>query len=165
MPTLDSFRTFVFRSASTVDPWKRSVSALHMPERFSQDARLVSFLAHEHAFRRRHDCVGSDHLLLALLDNKRAVALLQSTGANADVVRLPLALRMAPELESTKRDAVLPKSSGLHKAWGDAHVIADRQGARLIEPEHLLLALVVPDRAGRLSNTARNLIASGFGRA
>ena len=163
MPTLDSFRTFIFRSAS-VDPWKRSISALHMPERFGRDARMVSFLAHERAFRLRHDCVGIDHLLLALLENDRALALLQNSGANADVVRLPLALRMVPGLERTKRDAVLPKSSVLHKAWGDAHVIADRQGARLIEPEHLLLALVVPDKAGRLSNTARKLIASGFGR-
>ena len=164
MPTLESFRTFVFRSASTVNPWKGSVSALDMPERFGREARMVSFLAHEHAFRLRRNCVDGDHLLLALLENDRALALLQNSGANADVVRLPLALRMVPELERTKRDAVLPKSSVLHKAWGDAHVIADRQGARLIEPEHLLLALVVPDKAGRLSNTARNLLASGFGR-
>src|SRR5262245_8519901 len=123
MPTLDSFRTFVFRSASTVDSWKRSVSALHMPERFSQDARMVSFLAHEHAFRLRHNCVNTDHLALALLDDPRTLALLQNAGANVDGVRGAIALRMASEPESTKRDAVLPKTSMLHKAWGDAHVI------------------------------------------
>jgi len=134
-----------------------------MPERFSQDARVVSFLAHEHAFRLRHNCVGTTHLVLALLENQRALALLQNAGANVDVVRHAIAQEMASEPESTKRDAVLPKSSGLHKAWGDAQVIAERQGARLIEPEHLLLALVVPTKQGRLSITARALIASGFG--
>jgi ATP-dependent Clp protease ATP-binding subunit ClpC len=134
-----------------------------MPERFSQDARMVSFEAHEHAFRLRHNCVGTDHLVLALLDDQRALALLQNAGVNVDVVRQAIALRMASEPESMKHDAVLPKSSGLHKAWGDAHVIAERRGARLIEPEHLLLALVVPNK-GFQSTTARDLIASGFKR-
>src|SRR5262245_43266501 len=108
MPTLDSLRTFVFRSASAVSSWKRSVSVLHMPERFSQDARMVSFLAHEHAFRLRHSCVSTDHLALALLDERRALALLQNTGANVDGVRRAIALRLASEPESTERDAVLP---------------------------------------------------------
>jgi len=136
-----------------------------MPERFSQDARMVSFVAHEHAFRLRHNCVGTDHLVLALLDDRRALALLQNTGVNVDVVRRAIALRMASEPESMKHDAVLPKSSGLHKAWGDAHVIAQRGGAEFIEPEHLLLALVDPTNTGFLSTAARDLIASGFGRA
>jgi ATP-dependent Clp protease ATP-binding subunit ClpA len=163
MPTLDSFRTFVRRSASTVPSWKRSVSALDMPEPFSQGARMVTFLAHEHAFRLHADCVGSDHLLLALLDDHRALALLQETGANVGAVRRAIAPRLVPEPESSAYQAVLPRSSGIHKAWGDAHAIAERRGARLIEPEHLLLALVVPTKDGRLSETARNLIASGFG--
>jgi len=135
-----------------------------MPEGFSQDARMVSFVAHEHAFRLRHNCVGTDHLALALLDDQRALALLQNAGVNVDAVRRIIGQRMASEAESTRRDAVLPKSSGLHKAWGDAHVIAERRGARLIEPEHLLLALVVPTNKGFLSTTATDLIASGFGR-
>jgi ATP-dependent Clp protease ATP-binding subunit ClpA len=134
-----------------------------MPERFSQDARMVSFLAHEHAFRLRHNCVNTDHLALALLDDPRTLALLQNAGANVDGVRGAIALRMASEPESTKRDAVLPKTSMLHKAWGDAHVIAERRGAWLIEPEHLLLALVVPTKDGRFSNTGGDLVASGFG--
>jgi ATP-dependent Clp protease ATP-binding subunit ClpA len=163
MPTLDSFRTFVFRSASTVPSWKRSVSALHMPEPFSQGARMVSFLAHEHAFRLHANCVGSDHLLLALLDDRRCLALMQETGANVGAVRRAIAPRLVPEPESADQKPVLPKTSGLHKAWEDAHGIAERRGARLIEPEHLLLALVVPTKDGRLSKTAGDLIASGFG--
>jgi len=134
-----------------------------MPERFSQDARMVSFLAHEHAFRLGHNCVSTDHLALALLDERRALALLQNTGANVDGVRRAIALRMASEPESTERDTELPRSSMLHKAWGDAHVIADRRGAWLIEPEHLLLALLVPTKDGRLFKTGRDLLASGFG--
>jgi ATP-dependent Clp protease ATP-binding subunit ClpA len=159
MPTLESFRTFVGRGA--VPPWKQSVSALDMPERFSQEARMVSFLAHETAFRLRKNCVDTDHLLLVLLDDHRVLALLQSAGANVEDLRGAIALRMTPEPERTTHDAVLPKSSSLHKAWGDAHVIADRRGARSIGPEHLLLALVVADK-GMLSKTARDLIASGF---
>ena len=165
MPTLESFRTFVFRSASTAPSWKRSVSALQMPEPFSQGARMVSFLAHEHAFRLHASCVGADHLLLALLDDPRTLALLQDAGADVGAVRRAIAPRLVPEPESTDYKAVLPKSSGLHKAWEDAHAIGERRGARLIEPEHLLLALVVPTKDGRLTQTARDLIASGFGHA
>jgi ATP-dependent Clp protease ATP-binding subunit ClpA len=161
MPTLNSLRAFVFRSASPVPPWKRSVSALHMPERFSQDARMVSFVAHEHAFRLRSNCVETGHLLLALLDDRRALAFLQNSGADVDALRKAVALRMVPEPESKTRDTVLPKSSGLHKAWGDAHEIADSRGAPLIEQEHLLLALVVPGEK-LVSTTARDLIAAGF---
>jgi ATP-dependent Clp protease ATP-binding subunit ClpA len=163
MPTLESFRAFVFRAGSTVPSWKRSVSALHMPELFSQSARMVSFLAHEHAFKLRSNCVCVDHLLLALLDDRGVLALLQESGANVGAVRRAIAPRLVPEPESADYGAVLPKSSGLHKAWGDAHGIAERRGARSIEPEHLLLALVVPSKDGRLSNTARDLIASGVG--
>ena len=165
MPTLESFRTFVFRSASTAPSWRRSVSALHMPEPFGQGARMVSFLAHEHAFRLHANCVGVDHLMLALLDDHRSLALLQDIGANVGAMRRAIAPRLMPEPESADYKTVLPKSSGLHKAWEDAHAIAERRGARLIEPEHLLLALVVPTKDGRLSNTARDLIASGFGHA
>lgn len=163
MPTLESFRTFVFRTASTTPSWRRSVSALHMPEPFSQGARMVSFLAHEHAFRLHANCVGVDHLLLALLDDHHTLALLQDIGANVGAVRRAIAPRLVPEPESADYKAVLPKTSGLQKAWEDAHAIAKRRGARLIEPEHLLLALVVPTKDGRLTNTARDLIASGFG--
>src|SRR5262249_314258 len=99
MPTLDSFRTFVARTGHTGQSWKRSISALHMPERFSQDARMVSFVAHEHAFRLGHNCVGTDHLVLALLDDHRALALLQNAGVNVDAVRRIIGQRMASEAE------------------------------------------------------------------
>lgn len=163
MPTLESFRTFVFRGASTVPSWRRSVSALDMPEPFSQGARMVSLLAHEHAFRLHANCVDGDHLLLALLDDHRALALLEETGANVGAVRRAIAPRLVPEPENADYKAVLPKSSVLQKAWEDAHVVAERRGANWIEPEHLLLALVVPTKDGRLSETARDLIASGLG--
>jgi ATP-dependent Clp protease ATP-binding subunit ClpA len=163
MPTLDSFRTFVFRPAATVPGWKRSVSALHMPERFSQETRMVSFLAHEHAFRSGSNCVDGDHLVLSLLENPRALTMLESAGANVPALRQAIAARAARQQESVKCDGVLPKSSGVHKAWGDAHAIADSRGARFIEPEHLLLALVVPGNAR--ANTTRILIESGFGTA
>jgi len=133
-----------------------------MPLRFSQDARTVSFLAHEHAFRLRMNCVAADHLLLALLDDRDVLALLRDAGVNIDGLRQAMAPRMVPEPESTEVDAVLPRSSCLHKAWGDAHGIAERHGARFIEPEHLLLALVAPDR---LSKAAEDLVAFGFGRS
>ncbi len=163
MPTLESFRTFVFRSASTVPSWQRSVSALDMPEPFSQRARLVSFLAHEHAMRLHSNGVGIDHLMLALLDDPHTLALVQESGANVGAVRRAIASRLSPEPESGGYKAVLPKTSWLQKTWEDAHVVAARRGARLIEPEHLLLALVVPNKDGRLSPAASDLIASGFG--
>jgi ATP-dependent Clp protease ATP-binding subunit ClpA len=162
MPTLESFRTFVFRSAETVPAWKRSVSALVMPERFSQDARMVSFVAHEIAFRSESNCVETSHLVLALLGDHGALAVLQNAGTDVPALRRAMEQRLMPAPEGMKRDAILPKSSGIHKAWADAHTIADGQGAHSIEPEYLLQALRISD--GRLSNTTKDLIASGFGR-
>ena len=160
MPTLESFRTFVFRSPATTPAWKRSVSALVMPERFSQSTRLVSFQAHEHAFRSGANCVDTNHLVLALLADDGALAMLQNAGANVPALGRAMALKTAPPPDGAKREGILPKSSGLHKAWRDAHAIADGQSARSIDPEHLLLALMVPDRLQ--STTTRDLIASGF---
>jgi len=162
MPTLESFRTFVFRSGSTTPSWRRSVSALHLPELFSQGARMVSFLAHEHAFRLHANCVVADHLLLALLDDHRTLALLQDTGADVEAVRRAIAPRLVPEPPNADYKAVLPKSSSLQKTREDAHVVAEGRGAHLIEPEDLLLALVVPTKDGRLSKAAEDLIAAGF---
>lgn len=161
MPTLESFRTFAFRSAATAPAWKRSVSALLMPVRFSHRTRMVSFVAHEIAFRSGSNCVDTSHLVLALLDDHGALARLQNAGADVPALRRAMEQRLMPAPEGMKHDAILPKSSGIHKAWADAHTIADGQGAHSIEPEHLLQALVVPD--SRLSNTTRDLIASGFG--
>jgi ATP-dependent Clp protease ATP-binding subunit ClpA len=163
MPTLESFRTFVFRSAATVPAWKRSVSALLMPVRFSQRTRMVSFVAHEIAFRSGNNSVETSHLVLALLDDHGALAVLQNAGTDVPALRRAMAPRLGPSPEGMKRDAILPKSSGIHKAWADAHTVADGQGAHSIEPEHLLQALVIPD--GRPSNTTKDLIASGFGHA
>ena len=160
MPTLESFRTFVFRSAATIPAWKRSVSAPLMPVRFSQRTRMVSFVAHEIAFRSESNCVDTSHLVLALLDDPGALAVLQNAGADVPALRRAMKQRLMPAPEGMKRDAILPKSSGIHKAWADAHTIADGQGAHSIEPEHLLQALVISD--GRLSNVTKDLIASGF---
>src|SRR5687768_9579742 len=154
MPTLESFRTFMFRSTATVPAWKRSVSALLMPVRFSQRTRMVSFVAHEIAFRSGSNCVETSHLVLALLDDHGALAELQNAGTDVPAVRRAMEQRLMPAPEGMKRDAILPKSSGIHKAWADAHTIADGQGAHSIEPEHLLQALVIPD--GRLSNTTKD---------
>ena len=160
MPTLESFRTFAFRNAATVPAWKRSVSALLMPVRFSQLTRMVSFVAHEIAFRSESNCVDTSHLVLALLDDPGALAVLQNAGADVPALRRAMEQRLMPAPEGMKRDAILPKSSGIHKAWADAHTIASSQGAHSIEPEHLLQALVIPD--DRLSNVTKDLVASGF---
>jgi ATP-dependent Clp protease ATP-binding subunit ClpA len=161
MPTLESFRTFAFRSAATVPAWKRSVSALVMPVRFSPRTRMMSFVAHEIAFRSGSNCVDTSHLVLALLDDQGALALLRNAGADVPALRRAMEQRLTPAPEGMKRDAILPKSSGIHKAWADAHTIADAQGSHSIEPKHLLQALVIPD--GSLSNTTKDLIASGLG--
>jgi ATP-dependent Clp protease ATP-binding subunit ClpA len=163
MPTLESFREFAFRSAATAPAWKRSVSALLMPARFSQRTRMVSFVAHEIALQSGSNCVDTSHLVLALLDDRGALAMLQDAGTDVPALRRAMERRLLPAPEGMRRDAILPKSSGIHKAWADAHTIADGQGAHSIEPEHLLNALVIPD--SRLSNTTKDLIASGFGPA
>ena len=159
MPTLRSFRNFVTR-ASTQPAWQRDPSSLHMPDRFSQNARMASFLAHEHAFRSGTNCVDTDSLVLALLDHPRGLAALENGGANVTALRQAILSRKSSERPYARRDPILPRSSGLHKAWSDAHLIADREGSLLIEPEHLLQALMVVPNAQ--TNIVRDLIASGF---
>jgi ATP-dependent Clp protease ATP-binding subunit ClpA len=160
MPTLTSLLTFLAPSPTPAPAWRKSVSALVMPARFSRESRLVSFLAHEQAFARRQNCVDTDDLVLVLLDDHPTRAMLEQAGADVDLIRQAITRRMAAEPVEERIDGVLPKSSTLHKAWQDAHDVADSLRSPSITPAHLLLATVHDDTC--LSKAARDLIASGF---
>ena len=136
------------------------VSALNMPERFSEESRVVGQMAYDHARRLRQDYVGVDCLLLALMDHPRTDAMMEQCGANVDAIRAAVARRILPELAATEIPDVLPLGSGLGHAWLEAHWEANTKRSYWIEPEHLLRALI-RDKS-MMSKAAKDLIAAGF---
>ena len=139
MPTLKSFVDFVSRERPA---WTRSGSSLNMPERFSRESRMVTFVAHEHALSGGQNGVHTDHLLLALAENAQVGLLLQSSGVDIEQLRATVLSRQKADAVSYARDGVLPRTNFLHWAWHKAHDIADEESALLITPIHLHTATV-----------------------
>lgn len=131
-----------------------------MFERFTEGARRVIVLAQEEARLLRHESIGTEHLLLGLLDEGEGVAAtvltslgvernvvrrqaerLRGTGASASPEWIPFAPRVKGVLELSLRQALL---------LGHAH----------IGTEHVLLALVAEgegEAAQILTNRAGSL--------
>lgn len=139
---------------------RRAVSALNMPERFSEASRLVGQMAYDHAVSLRQDHVSDDCLLLALIDYQRAADMLQQCGAKIETLRSLILSRIVPEPDSVAIPEVLPPCSGLGHTWLEAHWEANQRKTYLVEPEHLLVGLVRDDRY--VSRAAKDLTAAGF---
>ena len=139
MPTLRSLVDFFSRERPA---WMRSGSALNMPERFNEDSRMISFIAHEHALRGGQNCVDTDHLLLAFSEDVGIRPIMQSAGVDIDRLRTTILARQTLDSVSYARDGVLPRSSLLHLAWQKAHDSADEVGSLHITPAHVLVGTV-----------------------
>jgi ATP-dependent Clp protease ATP-binding subunit ClpA len=103
---------------------------------------MISFVAHEHALRAGQNGVHTDHLLLALSEDRGVRLILQSAGVDIDQLRSTVYSRLTPSSVSHARDGVLPRTNFLHLAWRNAHGLADEQGSLHITPAHLLVATV-----------------------
>jgi ATP-dependent Clp protease ATP-binding subunit ClpA len=87
-----------------------------MFERFTDQARDVVIHAREEARRLGHDYIGTEHLLLALLDPSggATAAVLADAGVDAAVVRDAVRRRLAqPRTPLTAEDAEVLKSIGI----------------------------------------------------
>jgi ATP-dependent Clp protease ATP-binding subunit ClpC len=110
-------------------------------ERFTQRARRVLSLAHQEAERMRHSSIGTEHLLLGLIQEEGGVAgrVLRDLGMDVDRVK---------EVVERMSDAGQYKGGKIDLAPGTQQVLefaieeARRMGHHYIGTEHLLLGLV-----------------------
>jgi ATP-dependent Clp protease ATP-binding subunit ClpC len=110
-------------------------------ERFTQRARRVLSLAHQEAERMRHSSIGTEHLLLGLIQEEGGVAgrVLRDLGLDVDRVK---------EVVERMSDAGQYHGGKIDLAPGTQQVLefaieeARRMGHHYIGTEHLLLGLV-----------------------
>ncbi len=124
-----------------------------MFERFTDRARRVVVLAQDEARALGHDYIGSEHLLLGLIEEGGGLAAkaLESLGVSAAELRAGVAEMVDPGQQSpaTAHIPFTPQAKQvLRLALGEAQ----RLGHNYIGTEHLLLALISErdDVAGRV---------------
>ncbi len=110
-------------------------------ERFTQRARRVLSLAHQEAERMRHSYIGTEHLLLGLIQEEGGVAgrVLRELGLEADRVQEIVERLAGPGQYSGGK---LDLSPGTQQVLEFAVDEARRMGHHYIGTEHLLLGLV-----------------------
>jgi hypothetical protein len=113
-----------------------------MYEGFSGQARKAMQLAHQEAQRRRHDYVGTEHILLGVLrEGSAAVAKLLAAGVEVEAVYPGLEGLMPPATGGATWDQ-LPLTPGATRALEDARREAAGLRHPSIGPEDLLLGLL-----------------------
>ena len=111
-------------------------------ERFTQRARRVLSLAHQEAERARNNYLGTEHLLLGLMDEEGGVAgrVLRELGMTPDRVRevVNRVSSVSPDFDPNRVEL----ASGTQQALEFAVEEARRLGHHYIGTEHILLGLV-----------------------
>ena len=110
-------------------------------EKFTQSARRVLSLAHLEAERMQKDAIGSEHILLALVQEESGVAgrVLRELGVEIDRAR-EMVMRVGGV--GSKRPDKIDLSGDAQKILDLAIEEAQQMGSNYISTEHLLLALV-----------------------
>ena len=127
-----------------------------MIDRFTEQAREAVELAHEAADNLGHSYVGTEHLLLGLLEEGSGVAyrVLEESGVHSDKV-----LELVSQLIAPNRQVGLKDQSDLspraQKVLNNSYREAVRFKAQLIGTEHILIAMIRESDcvATRLLNT------------
>ncbi|MBI3162096.1 MAG: NDP-hexose 4-ketoreductase, partial [Chloroflexi bacterium] len=117
-------------------------------ERFTQRARRVLSLAHQEAERARQNNIGTEHLLLGLMDEEGGVAgrVLRDLGMTPDRVREVVQRVSGPATNFDPRQIELaPETQQVLEFAVDE---ARRLGHHYIGTEHILLALVRVESTG-----------------
>ena len=126
-----------------------------MSDRNTDRSRRVMALAREHARRLQHGYIGTEHVLLALLDlpDGGAIGTFDRLGVDRVAVRGDLASRLAPGSAAVD-PGQLPFTPRLKNAL--EHAVAEAAGLRQhwLGSEHLLLGLLRV-RGGRAAGLPR----------
>lgn len=110
---------------------------------FTDCVRNVLALARQHAARLRHECVGTEHLLLAILDDSGGIGLAVLSNLDVDVTNL----RRSVEAEVTPGKGPLagsefPYTNRAKKVLEFAMTEAYNLGHSYVGTEHLLLGVI-----------------------
>ena len=131
-------------------------------ERFTQRARRVLSLAHQEAERARNNNIGTEHLLLGLMDEEGGVAgrVLRELGMTSDRVRE--VIRRVTTSSTSFDPSRVELASDTQQVLEHAVDEARRLGHHYIGTEHILLGLVRVDSAAmevlrRLGVTAEQI--------
>lgn len=139
-----------------------------MFERFSDSARRVVVLAQEAARDRHHDVIGTEHLLLGVLESAREG---RAPGAHTILERLGLTpqaalerVSLAPGPSNHTPDAHLPFTTEAKTALEYSLRETIAVGDTVITPDHLLLGIIrvageTPDSTAAQAITALSLTA------
>ena len=114
-----------------------------MFDRFTDDAQRVMDLARRAAQALGHDCIGTEHLLLGLLEEPTGAAarILEQLGVSPTAIRAEIE-RRTEQGTTPARGPQLPFTLGAKRVLEMALEEAQTLGYRLIGTEHLLLGLV-----------------------
>src|SRR5215813_9377947 len=111
-------------------------------ERFTQRARRVLSLAHQEAERARNNFIGTEHLLVGLMDEEGGVAgrVLRELGMASDRVRevVNRVTTSSAAFDASRVELAADTQQVLEHAVEEAR----RLGHHYIGPEHILLGLV-----------------------
>lgn len=110
---------------------------------FTPRAKQALILSQQEAIRFNHDYVGTEHLLLGLINLGQgvAVSVLKSMGLNLDGLRLEVE-KLSGNVGATQAKGELPYSPRLKKVLNLAALEAKNMNYNYIGTEHLLLGLL-----------------------
>lgn len=123
-----------------------------MGERTSDATRRILGLAQRHAVQLQHPWIGSVHLLLALLEERRGLAgrALREQGLSLETATQAVRALTPPEATVDEGRQLYPTSDGQQVLDG-AQTVADQPDSDQVETEHLLLSLLA-DTSSAASN-------------
>ena len=109
----------------------------------SKDLEKSLNLAVQVAHEARHEFVTTEHLLLALLENASALAVLQACDANIDELRSDLKLHLVDHLTQVDEahDVKTQPSIGFQRVLQRAIVHVQSSGKSQVEGENVLVAI------------------------
>jgi ATP-dependent Clp protease ATP-binding subunit ClpA len=100
-------------------------------------------LAHAEAARRGHHRVGTEHVLLALVEEGRGVAAAMLCNRVGDLSKVRAEVERLLEMASQPHIAIeTPQTSGIQRAMNHAASVASEMATDYIGTEHLLLGLL-----------------------
>jgi ATP-dependent Clp protease ATP-binding subunit ClpA len=117
-----------------------------MFDHFTDRARMVMGLARQEAERLHHDAIGTEHLLLGLVEEGSGVAasVLKSLDVDAQAARAEVERRVSMGPETTSAGQI-PFTPGAQKVLELGIEEASNLGHGYVGTEHLLLALIRED--------------------
>ena len=114
-----------------------------MFQKFTPRAKKVINIASEEAKRLHHDYIGTEHLLLGIVNETSGVAaaVLESLNIDLNMVKLEIE-NMVPPGSDTITIGEIPFTTQAKKALEYAHEEAGKLGHNYIGTEHMLLGLI-----------------------